>query len=90
MPMADVYEAIAHGNDRFFSLTAENRLKTSMDWRYVSRSQLSIHQKPALIAEAGREPVERDARYRRVNRSQADPSSWTVEPVVLTAPAMAD
>ena len=32
-----------------------------------------------LIAEAGREPVERDTLYRRVQRDPAEPSRWSVE-----------
>ncbi len=37
-----------------------------------------------LIAETGREPVERDTLYRRIHRDPSDPKSWSVgEPLAL-------
>ncbi len=50
---------------------------------------LSVDQIRGLISEAGREPVERDTLYRKVNRNQPDPASWTVEQPVTAAPALA-
>jgi aminodeoxyfutalosine synthase len=43
---------------------------------------LSVADIRRLIAETGREPVERDTLYRRVHRDSADPREWHVEEFV--------
>ena len=51
---------------------------------------LSVGRIEELIAEAGREPIERDTLYRRVHRHNDDPADWTVGdpvPINLSKPA---
>lgn len=44
---------------------------------------LSVEQIQRLIVEAGREPVERDTLYRRIERDPANPATWTVGERIL-------
>ena len=44
---------------------------------------LSVEQIRRLIVEAGREPVERDTLYRRIERDPANPAGWTVGEQIL-------
>ncbi len=46
---------------------------------------LSVEQIQRLIVEAGREPVERDTLYRRIERDPANPAAWTVGERILAA-----
>lgn len=46
---------------------------------------LSVEQIQRLIVEAGREPVERDTLYRRIQRDSADPARWSVGEQILAA-----
>ena len=39
---------------------------------------LSVEEIQRLIREAGREPIERDTIYRRVNRDPAEPAKWSI------------
>jgi len=44
---------------------------------------LTVPQIQRLIVEAGREPVERDTLYRRIERDPANPATWTVGERIL-------
>ncbi|MGI8979876.1 MAG: aminofutalosine synthase MqnE [Pirellulaceae bacterium] len=46
---------------------------------------LTVEQIQRLIVEAGREPVERDTLYRRIERDPANPAAWTVGEQILAA-----
>ena len=46
---------------------------------------LTVEQIQRLIVEAGREPVERDTLYRRIERDAANPAAWTVGERILAA-----
>ncbi len=46
---------------------------------------LTVPQIQRLIVEAGREPVERDTLYRRIERDAANPAAWTVGEQILAA-----
>jgi aminodeoxyfutalosine synthase len=46
---------------------------------------LTVEQIRRLIVEAGREPVERDTLYRRIERDSANPAAWTVGEKILAA-----
>ena len=46
---------------------------------------LTVEQIQRLIVEAGREPVERDTLYRRIERDPANPAAWTVGERILAA-----
>jgi aminodeoxyfutalosine synthase len=46
---------------------------------------LTVEQIQRLIVEAGREPVERDTLYRRIERDSANPAAWTVGERILAA-----
>lgn len=46
---------------------------------------LSVEQIRRMIEEAGREPVERDTLYRKVERDPADKSRWSVGEEILVA-----
>ena len=44
----------------------------------TSPQEITVADLRRLIVEAGREPVERDTLYRRVNRDPADPARWSI------------
>ena len=46
---------------------------------------LTVEQIQRLILEAGRDPVERDTLYRRIERDAANPAAWTVGERILAA-----
>ncbi|MCE9527660.1 MAG: aminofutalosine synthase MqnE [Planctomycetales bacterium] len=46
---------------------------------------LTVEQIQRLIVEAGREPVERDTLYRRIERDPANPAAWSVGEQILAA-----
>jgi aminodeoxyfutalosine synthase len=46
---------------------------------------LTVEQIQRLIVEAGREPVERDTLYRRIERDPSNPAAWTVGERILAA-----
>ena len=52
----------------------------------VERGRLqSVEDIRRVIAETGREPIERDTLYRRVVRDESNPSQWSVGEAVATA-----
>jgi len=44
---------------------------------------LSVEKLESLIREAGREPIERDTIYRRINRDENDRLKWSVGEEIL-------
>jgi aminodeoxyfutalosine synthase len=46
---------------------------------------LTVEQIRRSIIEAGREPVERDTLYRRIERDPANPAQWTVGEAIAVA-----
>lgn len=46
---------------------------------------LTVSEIRRLIEEAGREPIERDTLYRRIEREEANPSAWRVGQQIVAA-----